>query len=243
MKPYVFGHRGASGYEIENTISSFRKAVEMGAGIETDVQLTKDGKMICFHDTFIKIGIDYYYPNKLRYEELGRLKFKDQRKIPKLSKVFQIFKKESHSFRYSFDITNRKVGIELLRLVEEYKLVEAIEISDRRIGLLSYLRKNCNSVKLINTQIGNLTRINKKTIDIDRLKDNHISIINLRCNRNVETIFKDIIDNDLNCYIYNVNRPKSMKKVLKLKYKDKIVDAIYTDYPDKFIELREKLLK
>ena len=243
MKPYVFGHRGASGYEIENTISSFRKAVEMGAGIETDIQLTMDGKLICFHDAFIKIGIDYYYPNKLTYEELGLLKFKDQRKIPKLSEVFQVFKKKSHDFRYSFDITNRKVAIELLRLVEEYKLIEAIEISDRRIGLLSYLRKNCNPVKLINTQIGNLTRINKKTLDIDRLKDHQISTINLRCNRNIETLFKDVIDNDLNCYIWNVNRPKSMKKVLKLKYKDKIVDAIYTDYPDKFIELREKLLK
>ena len=240
MKPYVFGHRGSSGYEIENTISSFRKAVEMGAGIETDVQLTKDGKMICFHDPIIKIGLAHYYPSNLTYEELRQLNFEDGRIIPLVKDVFD---KSYDNIRYSFDITNRKVGLELLRLVEEYKLIEAIEISDRRIGLLSYLRKNCNPVKLINTQIGNLTRINKKTLDIDRLKDHQISTINLRCNRNVETLFKEIIDNDLNCYIWNVNRPKSMKKVLKLNYKDKIVDAIYTDYPDKFIELREKLHK
>ncbi len=240
MKPYVFGHRGASGYEIENTISSFRNAVEMGAGIETDIQLTIDGKLICFHDPIIKIGLAHYYPSKLTYEELRQLTFEDGRIIPLLRDAFE---KNYDNIRYSFDITNRKVGLELLRLVEEYKLIEAIEISDRRIGLLSYLRKNSNSVKLINTQIGNLTRINKKTINIDRLKDHHISIINLRCSRNVETLFKDIIDNGLNCYIWNVNRPKSMKKVLKLNYKDKIVDAIYTDYPDKFIELREKLLK
>ncbi len=37
MKSYVFGYRGASGYEIENTIPSFRKAVKMGAGIESDI--------------------------------------------------------------------------------------------------------------------------------------------------------------------------------------------------------------
>ncbi|MFX0030133.1 MAG: glycerophosphodiester phosphodiesterase, partial [Candidatus Hermodarchaeota archaeon] len=42
MKPYIFGHRGASGYEIENTVSAYKKAVSMGAGIEADVQLTKD---------------------------------------------------------------------------------------------------------------------------------------------------------------------------------------------------------
>ena len=45
MKPYVFGHRGASGYEIENTLPSFKKAVRMGAGIETDVQETKEKKL------------------------------------------------------------------------------------------------------------------------------------------------------------------------------------------------------
>ena len=54
MKPYVFGHRGASGYEIENTLPSFKKAVRMGAGIETDVQETKDKELICFHDYYIK---------------------------------------------------------------------------------------------------------------------------------------------------------------------------------------------
>ncbi|KKL76715.1 hypothetical protein LCGC14_2042150, partial [marine sediment metagenome] len=32
-------------------------------------------------------------------------------------------------------------------------------------------------------------------------------------------------------------------QVLKLNYKGKIVDAIYTDYPDKLIDLREKILK
>ncbi len=46
MKPYIFAHRGASGYEIENTIPSFKKAISMGAGIETDIRATKDKKLI-----------------------------------------------------------------------------------------------------------------------------------------------------------------------------------------------------
>ena len=36
-KPYIFAHRGAMGYCIENTMESFRKAVDMKVGIETDV--------------------------------------------------------------------------------------------------------------------------------------------------------------------------------------------------------------
>lgn len=46
-----FAHRGASGVCPENTMAAFRKAIELGAtGIETDVQMTKDGKLILIHD-------------------------------------------------------------------------------------------------------------------------------------------------------------------------------------------------
>ena len=243
MKPYVFGHRGASGYEIENTIPSFRKAIELGAGIETDIQMTVDNKLICFHDPIIKIGIEYFYPSKITYEELTQLKFEDKRKVPLIKDVFQIFMNESHNIRYSFDIANRKVGLELIHLAQENNLIDVIEISDMRIGILSSLRKKNDSVKLINTNIGNLTRINNQTLNIDRLKDHQISTINVRYKRNIAILFKDIIDNDFECYVWNVNKIKSMKQVLKLNYKGKIVAAIYTDYPDKLIDLREKILK
>ena len=47
----VFAHRGASGYAPENTLAAFELAAEMGAqGIEFDVQITKDSKLIIHHD-------------------------------------------------------------------------------------------------------------------------------------------------------------------------------------------------
>ena len=70
MKPYVFGHRGASGYEIENTIPSFKKAVRMGAGIETDVQETKDKELICFHDYFIETNSRKYDLKRITLKKL-----------------------------------------------------------------------------------------------------------------------------------------------------------------------------
>lgn len=46
-----YAHRGASSYAPENTMSAFRLGLEMGAnGIETDVQRTKDGVLVLFHD-------------------------------------------------------------------------------------------------------------------------------------------------------------------------------------------------
>ena len=50
----IFAHRGACGYEPENTMEAFALAMEQGAdGIELDVQLTKDGKLVIFHDETI----------------------------------------------------------------------------------------------------------------------------------------------------------------------------------------------
>ena len=47
----VFAHRGASAYAPENTIAAFELAADMGAaGIEFDVQITRDRKLIIHHD-------------------------------------------------------------------------------------------------------------------------------------------------------------------------------------------------
>jgi glycerophosphoryl diester phosphodiesterase len=49
------GHRGAKAYETENTLESFRKAIELGANaIELDVRISSDSKLIVIHDDNLK---------------------------------------------------------------------------------------------------------------------------------------------------------------------------------------------
>jgi glycerophosphoryl diester phosphodiesterase len=49
--PIIAGHRGAAHVAPENTLPSFRAAVDAGATlVELDVQLTRDGFPVCFHD-------------------------------------------------------------------------------------------------------------------------------------------------------------------------------------------------
>ena len=49
MTPEIIAHRGASYLAPENTLSAFRKAMEIGAdGVEMDVQRTID----FFHNSF-----------------------------------------------------------------------------------------------------------------------------------------------------------------------------------------------
>lgn len=49
--PAVIGHRGAPDLATENTARSFELAMSVGADVlETDVHLTADGHIVCFHD-------------------------------------------------------------------------------------------------------------------------------------------------------------------------------------------------
>lgn len=54
MKTKVWAHRGASAYAPENTLEAFQLAVTQQAdGVELDVQMTKDGKLVVIHDETI----------------------------------------------------------------------------------------------------------------------------------------------------------------------------------------------
>ena len=74
----VLAHRGYHAELPENTLAAFEAAVALGAdGIETDIQVTRDGVPVLFHDTTIKgqtvVG--------LTHAELCRL---SQREVPTL---------------------------------------------------------------------------------------------------------------------------------------------------------------
>jgi glycerophosphoryl diester phosphodiesterase len=48
------GHRGARGYEPENTLIAFQKAIDLQVDlIELDVHLSADGELMVIHDETI----------------------------------------------------------------------------------------------------------------------------------------------------------------------------------------------
>jgi glycerophosphoryl diester phosphodiesterase len=70
-----YAHRGASGNYPENTMLSFQKALELGAsGIETDVQMTSDGKLVLIHDERVDRTTDGVgFVKDYTYSELNKL--------------------------------------------------------------------------------------------------------------------------------------------------------------------------
>jgi len=71
----IIAHRGASAYAPENSLSAFNLAVKMGAKeIETDTQLSADGKVVLCHDlTLDRYGYEGQIVEKMSWPELASL--------------------------------------------------------------------------------------------------------------------------------------------------------------------------
>jgi len=90
----VTGHRGVKGLAPENTLSGFRKAVEIGChGVELDVRLTSDGQLAVIHDATLErttngkgAVID------CTMAELNTLNAGYGQTIPTLAEVFKLLK-------------------------------------------------------------------------------------------------------------------------------------------------------
>ena len=53
--PIIMGHRGSPTLITENTIPSFKKAIDQGVeGLEFDIRLSKDKQIVVFHDATLK---------------------------------------------------------------------------------------------------------------------------------------------------------------------------------------------
>src|SRR4051812_8834546 len=95
----IIGHRGASHDAPENTIASYKLAIEQGAdGFEGDYWLNKDGRILDLHDADTKrvagkkVSITKGSFDELRKLDIGSFKdakWKDE-KIPTLEEVLEV---------------------------------------------------------------------------------------------------------------------------------------------------------
>ncbi|HEX8270041.1 MAG TPA: glycerophosphodiester phosphodiesterase family protein [Flavobacterium sp.] len=88
------GHRGAEGYEPENTMTSFRKAIELGAdGIELDVHLSADGHVVVIHDhTLERTTNGNGAVSDLSLQQLKLLRIVENEQVPTLIEVLDEIK-------------------------------------------------------------------------------------------------------------------------------------------------------
>ena len=229
-----YAHRGASGYYPENTLIAFKKAIEMGcSGIETDVQLTKDGVLVLIHDEKINRTTDGAgWIKDYSYKKLSKLdagtwlskKFCKER-IPTAEELICLVK--SKDIIINFELKNGVVPYEgmeekIISLIYKHKMESKVILS----SFNHYSMVKCKGIsKEIKTGVLYEEILYKpyayaKMAGAKAIHPNYQAIN--------EEIIRESRAADIDVNIYTVNDEKRMRQFLNMK-----VDGIITDYPDK----------
>lgn len=87
-RPSIIAHRGASGYEIENSRAAFRRALLLDAdGVELDVHATHDGALVVHHDALLA---DLGWIGDLAAADVARFRLRNGESIPHLDEVLAL---------------------------------------------------------------------------------------------------------------------------------------------------------
>ena len=157
-RPVIWAHRGMSLQYPENTLEAFRAAAELGpalGGIETDVQLSKDGVVMIFHDeTLDRVTDTKGNLRDFTFEELRRVKIMRHdgtfTQIPTLEEVLALLKPycEKNGLRLNLELKTsvyRYEGIEkkTLEIVRKYGMEKYVLYS-------SFLMDSIRQIKELN---------------------------------------------------------------------------------------------
>ena len=113
-KTMIVAHRGASSLVRENTIESFKKAIEIGVDmIEFDVRRTKDQALIVYHDELMQEKL----VKELTYDEISKMAKGQGYSIPTFEEVLEC---TSGKIRLDVEIKEEGYEKEVVELVSRY---------------------------------------------------------------------------------------------------------------------------
>ena len=123
-----YAHRGASEYAPENTLSAFYLGLLQGAnGIEKDVQRTRDGALVLFHDdTLERVTDGCGALSEHTLAELKALRVRGRDGFYDRIVTLREFLEKFSSYDISFAIELKGAGVEeeTLALVKEFGIME-----------------------------------------------------------------------------------------------------------------------
>jgi len=127
----------------ENTLAAFKYSFKKKYGIETDLQVTKDDQLICFHDFNLRRKFNLNKNIKdINYSTLKKISNKRKAPVPKLEDLLRISRN-----KYS-------LLLEIKPLLTEHNLLNLIQLikKTKKYGIFSFKEKN----------LINLYKLNKK---------------------------------------------------------------------------------
>ncbi|MBO5312660.1 MAG: hypothetical protein J6B29_01710 [Clostridia bacterium] len=150
----VAGHRGDSYNCFENTMTAFKQALEAGADmIETDVRLSRDGKMVLIHDeTVERTAHKKGRVGEMSFEELRALNVGNKNhpeSIPTLEELLSWASREKVALNLElkeyYTEGNEERCVEciegVISLVEKYEMTDRVVINSFDAWILEHVYK------------------------------------------------------------------------------------------------------
>jgi glycerophosphoryl diester phosphodiesterase len=217
------GHRGARAYETENTLDSFRKAIELGANaVELDVRTSSDGKLVISHDENLNRVFNKYV--RLNETTLKELKQLTGNRLATLVEALRFIDRKVEKILVDL----KEAGYEgrVLDLIREENLEDRVIVVSLHKEALAQVR---NLDKKIET--GLIYTKFKKPIDTAlNLKAQYlVPLYRFVHRRDIQKAHK----NNLKVIVWTINTRKEAQN-----YIAKGVDGIATDKLDIFISTR-----
>jgi len=231
-------HRGASGYEPENTLRSFRKGIQLKCdAIELDVHLTKDQKLVVIHDeTVNRTTNGKGKVSEMTLKELKKLDAGKGEKIPTLQEVITVCRNKCKLIVEIKELNSAKKVAEII--VKERFVKETIMSSNHKESLLE-AKKNGIKGALIywstKTNWGQvlfdifhwlILPITKRLI-LRRAKDANVDIVNLTLPLVTKSVVNLLHENNLKVNVWVANSKKDVERLKLLA-----VDGIFSNFPD-----------
>lgn len=211
------GHRGARAYETENTIESFKKALELGVNaIEFDVRASKDKKLIVFHDDNLKrvFGKDV----ELNATTLKELKQLTENRIPTLEEALRFIGTKVE--RILIELKETGYEKKVLAIIKKEKLLDRAIIVSFHEEALSEIRKLDSKI-----ETGLIYARHKNPISSAlKLKAQYlVALYKFTHTKNIEDAHKK----NLRVIVWTINTKEEAEE-----YRAKGVDGIASDKPD-----------
>ena len=157
--PHNLIHRGLAKKNFkENTLQAFKYCFQKNFGIETDLHVTKDNKIICFHDFSLKkkFKLNKYVKN-LTFNEINKVAKKFNYHVPELKELIKISKNKHYLMLEIKSSFSKKSLKELIYQTKKLKFFSITSFNEKNIKNLYKLKKKLN----LGVVFASTTRINK----------------------------------------------------------------------------------
>lgn len=224
--PMIIGHRGAMGYETENTIASIEKAVALGAPmIEIDVFQIASGELVVFHDNELDRLSNTSGPiTSFTWEALQEVVLEGGHRIPLLQTVLDQLAGRA---ALNIELKGPNTAAPVASLLKAYLSNGTWKEEDLLISSFDWNLLLETRDFLPEISIGVLTEAHPLEA-IPTAKELSAVSINPYYNDLDAAIVAQIHAAGFKVYTWTVNAPEDLKNVKKLG-----VDAVFTNFPDR----------